>query len=204
VSSADGSPRTIFVIRHGEKPPDEPPPHGVDADGDHDPHSLVPRGWQRAGALVTLFAPCLGQFRPGLRTPTQLIAPNYDKAAENERTHQTILPLSDRLKLAIESDIAEGHEHKLGKKLAEARDGVTLVCWEHKHIPAIATAICPNGSIPSTWPDERFDVVWSFTRDPATGAYAFEQIPQLLLHGDVSDPIAASGDTEPTAQAAPR
>jgi hypothetical protein len=192
VSSADASPRTIFVIRHGEKP-DSPPPHGVDADGDHDGHSLTPRGWQRAGALVTLFAPRDEPLRAGLKTPTQLIAPDYAQKAADERTHQTIQPLADLVGLSIECGVSEGHEKELGETLAAVHTGVTLVCWEHTAIPTIATSICPGGAIPSKWPGHRFDVVWSFTLDPGAGTYAFTQIPQLLLAGDCADPIGQSG-----------
>jgi hypothetical protein len=194
VISADTSPRSIFVIRHGEKPPDSPPPHGVDVDGDHDKHSLITRGWQRAGALATLFAPRDGPLRAGLKTPTQLIAPAYPKAAANERTHQTIQPLANLLNLPIQCDIAEGHETRLGKTLAAVHTGVTLVCWEHTAIPTIGTNICPAGPIPSKWPGDRFDVVWSFTLDPDTSNYRFEQFPQLLLAGDIADPIVQSSD----------
>ena len=34
----------IMLIRHAEKPEDDPPPHGVDIDGDHDSESLTVRG----------------------------------------------------------------------------------------------------------------------------------------------------------------
>jgi len=47
----------IMLIRHAEKPPNNPPPHGVDAKGDHDSESLIVQGWQRAGALTVYFAP---------------------------------------------------------------------------------------------------------------------------------------------------
>ena len=40
---------------------------------------------------------------------------------------------------------------------------------------------------PQEWPDDRFDVVWTFTRD-GTG-WRFAQVPQLLLAGDRPDPI---------------
>lgn len=149
------------MIRHGEKPPDSPPPHGVDVDGEHDPHSLVPRGWQRAGALATLFAPRDAAGRPPQPPrPKRLLGGAGDQA---------------------------------GKALAAVRTGVTLVCWEHTAIPTIGASICPGGPIPSEWPGDRFDVVWSFTLDPGTGTYAFEQIPQLLLAGDIADPIALCG-----------
>src|SRR5262245_45478250 len=131
---------TIFLIRHGEKPADTPPPHGVDADGDHDPHSLSTRGWQRAGALVPLFAPLDKQFRQGFTSPTRLVAPVYtDAPPANERTHQTIDPVRHALHVPVERPCKVGDEEKsrLGEKLA-GEAGVTLVCWEHKGLEVIA------------------------------------------------------------------
>lgn len=190
---------TIFIIRHGEKPPDPPatpPPYSCHADGSPDPglHSLIPLGWQRAGALAALFDPEDGQFRAGLARPTRLIAPKYAKEPENERTHQTIQPLANRLRKPIETPYEEGEEKDLGKDLAKPpHKGITLVCWEHKKLHVIADHICPKGTpIPGKdkWPGKRFDVVWRCAPDPATGVYAFDQIPQMLLAGDSSDPIA--------------
>ena len=150
MSNADSSARTIFIIRHGEKP--ETPgsgkkpkvPFGVDLDGLYDVHSLLTVGWQRAGALATLFAPHDGRYRSGLTRPAQLIAPAYTTNPLVERTHETILPLSLLLKLEIESPFAEGDEEKLGKAVAASTASVTLICWEHKGIPVIAGAICPE------------------------------------------------------------
>jgi hypothetical protein len=80
-------PQQIYVIRHGEKPadpvapsPGEPtppsvPPFGVDVDGNQSVHSLLPRGWQRSGALAVLFDPAVGAPQAGLRTPTALYSP---------------------------------------------------------------------------------------------------------------------------------
>lgn len=48
-------PRTITIIRHGEKPTGEKHSAlGVDLQGKERPDSLTPRGWQRAGALAVL------------------------------------------------------------------------------------------------------------------------------------------------------
>jgi len=33
-------------------------------------------------------------------------------------------------------------------------------------------------------PDDRFDVIWIFTLNPAGGNYVFSQVPQQLLDGD--------------------
>lgn len=187
MSVAPTAVRTIFIIRHAEKP-DKPPPYGVDIDGNCDKHSLLPLGWQRAGALATLFAPGRGEFRTGLRTPTQLIAPHYGDEKKNagHRPYETLLPLRDLVGLDVETPFMEGSEGELGRSVSDAETGVTLICWEHKTIPMIANHIStlPETQIPQQWPCERFDIIWSFTRDISSGAYTFDQIPELLLAGD--------------------
>jgi hypothetical protein len=44
--------------------------------------------------------------------------------------------------------------------------------------------------IPKTWPDDRFDVIWTFTL-ATNDKYSFAQVPQLLLSGDTDTVIAA-------------
>jgi hypothetical protein len=49
---------TILLIRHAEKPEDPATPElgpGLNEQGAADPHSLVIRGWQRAGTWAALF-----------------------------------------------------------------------------------------------------------------------------------------------------
>lgn len=190
--------RLIFIIRHGEKPPDKPdtgPPFGIDDSGSPNEHSLIPKGWQRAGALASLFAPSAGPMRSGLLKPTQLIAPDYGSAEKNavHRTHETIHPLSKSISVDIETPYEEGKEDELGAKVSDARSGVTLICWEHKAIHTIATNITPiaAGTQIPEWPGERFDVVFAFAYDDATSEYVFSQIPQMLLHKDIDAPIGA-------------
>jgi hypothetical protein len=77
---ATAPPDIIYIIRHGEKPADPPsgapgqtppapgPPFGVDVQGSQNPHSLLPRGWQRSGALIALFDPASGLLQ-GRRIP---------------------------------------------------------------------------------------------------------------------------------------
>ena len=127
--AASAPPNIIYIIRHGEKPADPPavaagqtppppppgPPFGVDFQGNQNPHSLLPRGWQRSGALAVLFDPAAGPLPAGLQTPGALLSPSYgnpDKTA-GHRTYQTIQGLSDRLGLAIVSGYAEGDEPQL-------------------------------------------------------------------------------------------
>ncbi|HYB39499.1 MAG TPA: hypothetical protein VEF72_29785 [Mycobacterium sp.] len=197
-SSANaGPPAQIYVIRHGEKPADPPtptaapsPPFGVDVNGNQSIHSLLPRGWQRSGALVVLFAPAVGPPQAGLRTPMTLFSPDYGKPdkTQGHRTYETIQGLSGRLKVPINSPFAEGQESALASAVVADYTGVVLICWEHQHIPAIAAALptISGTEIPAAWPGDRFDVIWSFTLQPGASPaeYVFSQIPQQVLAGD--------------------
>ena len=127
---ASKAPEQIYIVRHGEKPadlsppaPGQPPvapspPFGVDFNGNQDNHSLIPRGWQRSGALAVLFAPAVGSLRPGLRTPGALYSPFYGDPAKTQahRTYQTIFGLSERIGLTISSPFQEGEEPQLAMR----------------------------------------------------------------------------------------
>jgi hypothetical protein len=202
-------PSVIYVIRHGEKPADPPapapgqappapaPPFGIDFQGNQDPHSLLPRGWQRSGALAVLFDPALGGLRAGLQTPATLLSPTYGSPDQTtgHRTYQTIQGLSDRLAVPIVSAFAEGDEPALAASVVSSNSGVVLICWEHDHIPALATALPtgPGTVIPQPWPGDRFDVIWTFTLVPGStpARYTFSQTPQQLLSGDTDTVISA-------------
>jgi hypothetical protein len=192
-------PEAIYILRHGEKPADPEPsghgkppdaPYGVDIEGNHSPHSLVPRGWQRAGGLVALFDQAGGGSKAGLLAPTVLLSPAHGSPSKNagHRTYQTIEGLGGRLGIEIESTFGKGQEAELAASVVRDYSGVVLICWEHHLIPSIAAAlpVVRETVIPKAWPGHRYDVVWTFTRVPGgdTAEYAFGQIPQLLLSGD--------------------
>jgi hypothetical protein len=191
-------PEAIYIIRHGEKPeepaPKRPAHRGVDFHGNQNEHSLLPRGWQRSGALAALFDPSQGPLRAGLRVPRTLISPSYGdsgKTAEH-RTHQTIRAISERLGIAIATDFPKGHEPRLAAELVTSGPGAVLICWDHARIPALASALplATGTLIPKTWPEDRFDLIWTFTL-AADNKYSFAQVPQLLLSGDTETIIAA-------------
>lgn len=206
-AGATAPPEVIYLIRHGEKPADLPPagpgqsaptptaPFGVDDQGVQDEHSLLPRGWQRSGALAVLFAPALGAPRAGLQIPAALLSPSYGDPGKTaaHRTYQTIQGVSDRLGLQITSDFAEGQEPQLAASVVSTYSGVVLICWEHQHIPALASSlpVIPGAVIPQKWPGDRFDVIWTFTLVPgaAPARYTFGQVPQQLLSGDMGTVI---------------
>jgi hypothetical protein len=205
---ASAPPGVIYIIRHGEKPADPPPsgagqtppppapPFGVDYQGNEDESSLLPQGWQRSGALAVLFDPALGTLQAGLQVPTALLSPSYGDPSKTiaHRTYQTIQGLSGRLGLQIASDFAEGQEPQLAASVVSSCSGVVLICWEHDHIPALASSLptVPGTGIPQKWPGDRFDVVWTFTLVPGStpAQYAFGQIPQQLLSGDTDTTIS--------------
>lgn len=206
---AAAPPHIIYIIRHGEKPADPPvvgpgqsppapvAPFGVDDQGIQNPHSLLPRGWQRSGALAVLFDPALGALQAGLRTPAVLLSPSYGDPGKTtaHRTYQTIQAVSDRLGVQIVSAFGEGQESQLAGSVVSNYSGVVLICWEHHHIPALASSLptIPGTVMPQTWPEDRFDVIWTFTLDPGAGPtqYTFGQVPQQLLSGDNDTTISA-------------
>jgi hypothetical protein len=186
-----GPPRTIYLIRHGEKPdPHSPDPAtGVEIDGEHNSHSLTPRGWQRSGALAILFT---RPPRPGdsaLTVPDRLICPDYGDRSDAaiHRPHQTLLGLSGMTSQPIETPYHETHEAELAAAVLADNAQTVLICWEHGRIPAIAAAIPTTTPVPTSWPDHRFDLIWQFTlADQATRTYTFRQLPQNALRGDAA------------------
>jgi hypothetical protein len=190
-------PESIYIIRHGEKPQDLAPKQraehfGVDYRGNQSEHSLLPRGWQRSGALAALFDPAGANLRAGLRVPRMLISPSYGHSVTNaeHRTHQTIHGMSDRLRIAITAEFTKGEEKKLAATVLGSGPDVVLICWEHHNIPALASALplAPGTVIPKAWPEDRYDLIWTFTLG-GDARYAFGQVPQLLLSGDADTVI---------------
>ena len=182
-------PVTISLIRHAEKQYGDGPPFGVMADGSADPFSLTPRGWQRAGALVSLFAPLHDQTpAPALPTPTHLFASEVGPHSHSRRPAETLQPLSDRLGIPIAEPVLQDALEELVTAV-RACDGHVLVAWEHKRIPLIVNRLLGDASAPQTWPDDRFDLVWLVEADPAGGLH-LRQVPQLLVAGDRAEPIA--------------
>ena len=109
----------IMLIRHAEKADEEQ--GGIDRSGDDNRNSLSVRGWQRAGALVPLFAPSghpLLESR--LAQPTALIAEFADAPGSEEkhskREEQTLSPLAKKLGFSSISHSERGRRRKLRKQ----------------------------------------------------------------------------------------
>ncbi|MFD5467030.1 hypothetical protein ACFWIQ_30025 [Kitasatospora sp. NPDC127059] len=176
-ASDPGGAAFVMIIRHGEKPDGSRP--GLDENGKQDGKSLTQRGWDRAKALPTLFAPPA----TGLRTPARIYAAtDQGPMAGAHRMRQTVTPLGAKLGLSVDTTYAESQESELaGAALTGAQP--VLICWEHSRIPRIVEALgAADSGAPAAWPD-RFDLVWVFSR-PAGGPWTFQEVRQHLLDGD--------------------
>ncbi len=174
-------PLKVMIVRHAEKPADNEnrqPPLGVNEEGRHDPRSLSPLGWQRAGALAPWFAHATSP----LAMPATLFASHHH--GTSHRPRQTLMPLAGFLKLPIHADIHVGEEKKLAEAVLACGDGPVLIAWEHNALPRIPSLLAgPTLRCPTEWPADRFDLAWVLDRD-AHGVWRFAQVPQLLLAGD--------------------
>lgn len=178
-----------MVVRHAEKPDRDKEPYGVTRKGLRDKESLQVRGWQRAGALIGLFAPPNGQVLPSLAKPRFLYASKPLRRHGSKRPFQTLVPLGDKLGIEINTCFPRYDLKALLEEVYSLR-GEVLICWQREYIPALGSLIMESlSSVPSDWPEDRYDMVWVFDLDHATNKYRFKQIPQKLLSGDVATPI---------------
>jgi len=175
-----------MVIRHAEKPPSHHPPYGITLDGAREKESLTARGWQRAGALASFFAPANGAFQdPSLAKPQFLYASKPVKHKGSRRPFETIMPLAEKLGITINSNFQKFETESM---LADAFlcKGVVLISWQREYILQITDQILGSKAVaPPEWPEDRFDMVWVFDQHPSSAQYSFKQIPQSLLMGDL-------------------
>ncbi len=177
-----GPPSLIMFIRHGEKPgKDGGAPLGVTPEGAADIHSLLVRGWIRAGALVRFF----GSAHDGIETPDVIFAASAGDAASphGKRASQTVTPLSLARGIRLDTRFEVGSESGVAAKILQ-QDGAVLVCWEHHNIPLIVAALGIDDAAAASWPDDRFDLIWLFTSSQP-GSYSFTAMNQSLLEGDI-------------------
>lgn len=176
-----------MLIRHAEKPARSAPAAGIDLLGHSDGHSLTRQGWTRATYLPDLFTPTTGIDLPGkagLPQPRTIYASGAGRAdGEGTRSRETVGPLAAALDLPVDTSFSRGQEVELARQAATA-PGPVLICWQHDAIPAIAAAFAPDPTPPTTWPADRYDLVWLLT-NTSTG-WRFHQIPQLLLPDDAT------------------
>lgn len=183
------SPDVVMFIRHGEKPGDVGPPHGINHDGEHDPHSLSVRGWTRAGALTGLFAYAPTASHPHIVVPERVVATKSTSDYRSRREVDTAAPLARRLGISIDEAFGHSHVKALSRSILDD-PRPTLVVWHHGTMSDLL-AHFPVGNtqdVPEQWPDDRFDLIWVLVREPESGEYRFLSVEQALLDGDATPP----------------
>jgi len=207
----------IMVIRHAEKPGSYSGAQYAGVNnlgtiaGDNGAKHLVSLGWERAGTLVTLFAPPWGPTTPSLATPKFLFASDPtlrhgdDTSDEgpSERPYETLIPLGARLGLTTNTTYRKSHYAEMVTS-ALACEGVVLIAWQHQDIGLRTKAGAPGISqeiltqtgtmqtfdVPANWPTgpagARYDLVFVFDRPSGSGPITgFVMFPQRLLAGDL-------------------
>jgi hypothetical protein len=184
-------PTKIMLIRHGEKPQPARPPHGISHEGKTDKECLTVRGWQRAGALASFFAPSNGSRQiPNIGKPHFLFASKPLRRGGSQRAVQTLTPLAEKLGMKVNIRYPK---EQLDRMLEEvfSCEGVVLICWQHDFLPIIANRILGKSTVVAQkWPEGRFDMVWVFDRTPKGDIYRFKEVPQCLLSGDSTTHIS--------------
>jgi hypothetical protein len=108
--------RPIMLIRHAE-------------DDERSP-SLSARGWQRAGALVRLFAPLdASVLRKHLALPRHIVAARSDE--HSTRALDTVQPLAEMLELPVDDSLGSDDPPAQVAQALRALDAPVLVCWRH-------------------------------------------------------------------------
>jgi len=87
----------------------------------------------------------------------------------------------------VDTRFGKGDEEALVEHVI-SQPGPTLISWQHGEIPAIAQAFpSVTPTPPAEWPDDRFDVIWTFTKTDA--GWHFAQLPELVLPQDEASVI---------------
>ena len=179
------NPQVVMFIRHGEKPNDDGPPHGIDHHGERDPHSLSVRGWTRAGGIAGLYACLPNATQPQLVVPQRIVATKSTDDYRSKREVNTATPVAHRLGLTIDTDYDHDHTAELcASILDDARP--TLVVWHHGSMADLTQAfpISNRADVPAKWPADRFDLIWLLTRASEGEDFHFSVGYQEILDGD--------------------
>jgi hypothetical protein len=164
---------TLLVIRHAEK------------SGDPLDIGLTPAGQARAQAYVAYFQ-TLALDTAKIAPPAALIAAADDSGSHRSRL--TLEPLAAALDLDIDTSIPDKHTKTLVTQLREHTrydDATTLVCWTHKHLPALVEGLgAPASLLHGEWPEDVFGWLIRLEYDVAGALAGATRHEQRLMFGD--------------------
>ena len=195
MTSLSTAPEIIMFLRHGEKPGDDGPPHGVNRHGEIDDHCLSVQGWTRAGALAGLFAQAPSASHAHLTKPERIIATRPTPEARSKREMDTASPTAHRLGLKVIDRHARGNEADLVTEVLGTPEP-TLVVWHHGALARLVRQfpVANAPDIPKEWPSERFDLIWVLVLETGPQpVYRFVVVPQMLLGDDTGLTVIQGG-----------
>ncbi len=159
---AYGRPAEVIIMRHGEKPDQ----------GD----DLSLKGRERAAALVPFFLSRAGEM------PVAIYAQRAGGEHRSRRMVETVAPLAHELKLDVKTWERSQYTDMIKEILDKPEyDGkIVLICWEHKAILDLATAL--GIAAPPDWPGQTFDRLWIINLN--SGKATLKQESERLMYGD--------------------
>lgn len=164
---------TLLLIRHAEKSgaPDDP--------------GLTPAGQARAHAYVAYFQTL--RLGAGPIAPPSCLVAAADEP-DSQRSRLTLEPLAAALGLDIDTRLAAKATEPLAERLRTDSDydaKTTLVCWTHKHLPALIEALGVRTSLlPEGWPETVFDWLVRLVYDDTGVLVRATRHDQRLMYGD--------------------
>jgi broad specificity phosphatase PhoE len=158
-------PKTVYIIRHAEKPEDP-----------HDPN-LSPQGVERAQALAKNCEKLFGKLDCLFAAET---------SAASARSVETIDPLAQAIHVDIDSSVSNKDYAVLASRLlagpTDYSGKTVLICWHHENIPELAQGLRAVNA-PGNWMSEVFDRIWVLEYQ-SSGEVYFQDLAQNLLQAD--------------------
>ncbi|KND92789.1 L-serine dehydratase [Tolypocladium ophioglossoides CBS 100239] len=133
---------TVYFIRHGEKPSDE------------NDQGLSAQGLQRAQCLRTVFG-AASQYNIG-----HIMAQTPKKDGSRQRPYDTVAPLAGDLGIPVDTSCGRDDSDCVQNVVKSySGSGNILICWEHKALQDLATALGTKDVSP--YPSDHFDLIWT-------------------------------------------
>jgi hypothetical protein len=170
IPSLQARPVCILLLRHAEKPPEQ-----FD-------RNLDDRGRARSQALVSLLT--TNQVLLAKGPISALFASKFTPRGHSRRPYETLEPLSQYLKLPVQTDFAPKDYADLASQVLKdpALNGKTVViCWVHDELPELARKLGVKPQ-PPAWDGKVFDRVWMITY--RKNRAILTDLPQALMPGD--------------------
>lgn len=144
----------VIIIRHGENP----------LMGDNLSCQGLNRSIQLPAVLYTKF---------GIPNFTYVPSLGHDSATKHARMFQTIIPMSVKYDLKINSRFDEKDAVHLTADI-KSKSGTVLLVWDHKAIPSIVRAL-GIADFSLKWNDDDYDSIWIITITNGTPVFSTDK-----------------------------